>query len=55
MALVTVLFPPTTVGAGETALQDGVDKTLVVDCKVNPVTLVGQVTITFAQERLIAN
>ena len=42
-------------GAGETALHGGVDKRFVVDCKLNPGTLVGQVTITFAPERAIAS
>src|ERR1039457_1168836 len=50
MAFVTALFVLTTTAAGETLLQTVVETRLVVDCKVNPVALVGHVKTTFAPE-----
>ena len=55
MAFVTALFVLTTTAAGETLLQTVVETRLVVDCKVNPVTLVGHVKMTLAPEGNIAS
>jgi len=43
MGLVTVFWPAVTTGAGELVLQTADEPRLVVDCKVNPAALVGQV------------
>ena len=43
IALLTVFCPLMTTGAGETALQPVVETRFVLDCKVRPVKLVGQV------------
>ena len=48
--LVTVFFPLRTTVAGETVFQKVVAKRFVVDFKMNPVSLVGQVRITFAPD-----
>ena len=48
MGLVTVFCPLTTTGPGETVAQTTDETRFVVDCKVNPAALVGQVKITFA-------
>ena len=48
MVLVTVFWPLTTTGAGEFVIQPAGESRFVVDCKVNPVALVGHFTITFA-------
>ena len=45
--MVTVFCPFTTTGAGRLVVQTD-ELRLVVDCRVNPVTLVGQVKITLA-------
>ena len=39
-----------TTGPGETVVQSADETRFVVDCKVNPVALVGHVKITFASE-----
>jgi hypothetical protein len=44
---VTVYWPVTMTGTGETLIQTGVRR-LVVDCKVNPVALVGQIGIVLS-------
>jgi hypothetical protein len=54
MGLVTVFCPLTTTGAGETAIQFTGER-FVVDCKVNPGSLVGQVKITLIPARIMAN
>src|SRR5438477_12628378 len=43
MGLVTVFWPAITTGAGELVTQAAGETRLVVDCKVNPAALVGQV------------
>ena len=53
--LVTVFVPLRTTGAGETVFQKVVAKRFVVDFKMNPVSLVGQVRITFAPDSVIAS
>src|ERR1039458_10856348 len=55
MAFVTALFVLTMTAAGETLLQTVVKTRLVVDCKVNPVALVGHVKITLAPEGMIVS
>ena len=45
MILVTVYLPLTTTGALETMVQPVGAKRFVVDCKVNPASLVGQAKI----------
>src|SRR5437773_7256654 len=52
MGLVTVFCPLATTGPGETVVQTADETTFVVDCKVNPATLVGHVKITFASKRI---
>ena len=49
MELVTVYCPLTMTGDGETVLQF-VETTLVMDCRVNPVALVGHVKITLVPD-----
>jgi hypothetical protein len=53
MAFVTTLFVLTTTGSGETGFQ-AVGERFVVDCRVNPVALVGHVKIIFAPEGIMA-
>ena len=54
--MVTVFCPLITTGPGETALQDaGPETRLVLDCKVKPVELAGQVTITLFPERMMVS
>src|ERR1035437_8191316 len=53
--LVTAYCPLTTTGAEETALQTVGETRFVVDCKVNPVALVGHLTITLAPERIMVS
>ena len=49
MGLVTVFWPLTTAGSGETVVQITDGTRFVVDCKVKPVALVGQLNrMTFA-------
>ena len=48
--LVTAYCPLTTTAAGETLVQTVVETRLVVDCKVNPVALVGHVKMKLAPE-----
>src|SRR5437762_3495317 len=55
MGLVIVFCPLTTTGPGETVLQTAVATRFVVNCKVNPVALVGHVKITFAPEGMIVS
>src|SRR5882724_1977062 len=55
MGLVTVYCSFITTGNGETALQAIGERMFVVDCRLNPVTLLGQVKITFVLERVIFN
>jgi len=50
MGFVTVFWPLTTTGTGELVVQTAGETRFVVDCKVNPVALVGHVKITFAPE-----
>ena len=53
MALVTVFCPLTTTGPGTALVQDADEPRFVVDCKVIPVAVVGQVTMIFAPESVI--
>ena len=46
MGLVTVFWPVTTTGSGETAAQTG-ETRFVVDCKVKPVVLVRNVSVSW--------
>ena len=55
MGLVTAFWPLRTMGPGETLVQIAGETGLVVDCKVNPVALVGQVRITLAPEGMIVS
>jgi hypothetical protein len=55
MPLVTVFCPFTTTGAGKLVLQTEVERRFVVDCKVNPVALVGHVKITLIPERVMVS
>ena len=55
MAFVTALFVLTTTAAGATLLQTVVEIGLVVDCKVNPVALVGHVKTTLAPEEIMVS
>ena len=55
MGLVTAFCPLTTTGAGELVIQTDGETRFVVDCKVNPVVLVGHLTITFAPERIMVS
>ena len=50
MRLVTAFCPLTTTGPGETVVQTAGETRFVVDCKVNPVALVGHVKITYGPE-----
>ena len=43
----------TAIGPGTTAVQTAVETRFVVDCKVNPVALVGHNKITLAAERMM--
>ena len=54
IGLVTVYWPFTMTGAGELVVQAG-EARFVVDCRVNPVALVGHVTITFESEGIIVS
>src|SRR5438105_13661563 len=54
MGLVTVFCPLTMTGAGGLAIHTG-ERRFVVDCKLNPVALVGQVKITFDPERMMVS
>ena len=51
--MVTAFCPLTTTGSGKTVLQTAGETRFVVDCKVNPMALVGHVRITFAPEGII--
>ena len=53
--MVTAFCPLTTTGAGETVVQTAGETRFVVDCKVNPVALVGHVKITLAAERMMVS
>ena len=55
MPFVTALFVPTTTGGGVLVIQTAGEARFVVDSKVKPVVLVGQVKITFAPERIKAS
>ena len=55
MGLITSFCPPMTIGPGETVVQTAGETRFMVDCKVNPATLVGHVKITFAAERMIVS
>ena len=55
MRLVTAFCPFTATGPGETAVQSAGGTRFVVDCKMNPVALVGHVKIMFAPEELMVN
>src|SRR5438046_6481297 len=50
MRLVTAFWPLTTMGVGELVVQKAGETRFVVDCKVNPVALVGHVKIILAPE-----
>ena len=50
MGFVTVFWPLTTTGTGELVVQTAGETRFVVDCKVNPVALVGHVKITYGPE-----
>jgi hypothetical protein len=54
MGLVTVFWPLRTTGTAELVLQTG-DVRFVVDCRVNPEALLGQVKIKLAREVLIVS
>ena len=54
MGLVTVFCPLTTTG-GELVVQTANESRFVVDCKVNPVALVGHVKITLAPEGMMVS
>ena len=54
MGLVTVFCPLTTTGTGELVVQTG-ETRFVVDCRVNPMALVGHVKTTLAAERIIVS
>ena len=51
----TVFCPLTITGAGELVAHTAGEARFVVDCKVNPAALVGQVKITLALEGMIVN
>ena len=53
--MVTVFCPSRTTGPGEIADQTAGEPRLVVDSKVNPLTLVGQVKTTLVPERMMAS
>jgi hypothetical protein len=55
IGLVTVFCPLTTTGAGELVIQTVGETRFVVDCKVNPVALVGHVKITLAPEGVMVS
>src|SRR6266571_5865525 len=55
MGLVTAFCQSTTTGPGETLVQKTGETRFEVDCKVNPVALVGQVKMTFAPEGMIVS
>ncbi len=55
MGLVTVFWPFTTAGSGETVIQTTGETRFVVDCKVNPVEFVGHVKTTLALDGVIVN
>ena len=55
MGLVTVFRPLATTGAGELVVQTADEPRFVVDCRVNPVALVGQVKITLAPEGMMVS
>ena len=55
MESVTALFVLTMTGRGVFVIQSAGDTRLVVDCKVYPVKLVGQVTITLVPEWTMAS
>src|ERR1035437_8420771 len=55
MGLVTAFCPLTTTGAGELVIQTAGETRFVVDCKVNPVSLVGHVKITLAPEGIMVS
>ena len=50
---VTVFWPLTTTGAGELVVQAAGTIRFVVDCRVKPVALVGQVKMTLVWEGII--
>src|SRR5437773_2107295 len=54
MGLVTAFCPLMTTGAGELVFQSGGER-FEVDCKVNPMALVGHVRIIFAPEGMIVS
>jgi len=51
--LVTVFWPLTTTGSGETVVQSANQPRFVADCRVKPVALVGRVNMTFRCEATI--
>ena len=53
--MVTAFCPLTITGAGETVAQTAGETRFVVDCKVNPATLVGPVKITLAPEGVMVS
>src|ERR1019366_5188029 len=55
MGLVTAYCPLTTTGAGELVVQTADEPRFVVDCRVNPVALVGHVKITLAPEGMMVS
>ena len=55
MTLVTAFCPLTTTGPGETVLQTAGEARFVVDCKVNPVALIGHVKITLFPEGMMVS
>ena len=55
MGLVTVFWPLTTTGLGETTIQTPAEPRFVLDCKVNPLAAADQVKITLAPDGVIAN
>ncbi len=47
MGLVTVFWPLATTGSGETVVQNAGETRFVVDCKLNPAALVGNVSVSW--------
>src|ERR1035441_10818841 len=55
MRLVTVFCPLTTTGPVEMEIHAAGERRFVVDCKVNPVALVGHIKTKSVPERMVAN
>jgi hypothetical protein len=55
MGMVTAFCPLKMTGAGRLVVQIGDEPRFVVDCKVNPVALVGQLNTTLSPEGMTVN